>query len=504
MADVSAQTQMRQREQLRAQKAAAAQNTATAHGSASFADPSKIDASGAIIMGRTEANKLLTYGGNGHCITFGPTGSGKGVSVVVPNLLAYPGSIVCIDPKGAIAPITAARRRIMGQKVVLLDPFGEVENAVNSRGQADAWRTITPASVNPFGHLDKNSLDAVDDARLIASSLITQENEKNRYFSDSARMVLEGLILYLLATRDAVLMEDLLPLAFKPREEFNSQTLADMKALGVPATEDEKVGYLESHIAHLAGLIENLTGDGGSAVWSTLYRSLNLVKSPRLLPSMRPSNVNFRDMKTTPTTVYLVLPAKHLETHGMWLRLMLSVLIAQLSDARRSDYPVLFIVDECAALGRLEILETAIGLMRGYGLKLWLIFQDLPQLKSVYAGRWESFISNSGVKQFFNVNDLVTADFVSQYLGNETLRVQSDSISGQNQTAGANIGAVGRALLTSDEVRRLPENEQILFYERKKPIRATKLCYYADADFRYEDGEKMFADDPYIIGNPSS
>ena len=182
---------------------------------------------------------------------------------------------------------------------------------------------------------------------------------------------------------------------------------------------------------------------------------------------------------------------------------MLSVLIGQLSDARRADYPVLFIVDECAALGRLQILETAVGLMRGYGLKLWLIFQDLPQLKSVYQGRWESFISNSGLKQFFNVNDLDTADFVSKYLGEETLLVRGENLNQQTQMTGASLSVAGRALLTADEIRRLPENEQILFYERQKPVRCAKLCYYADSDFRDGNGAKMFADDPYFIENQS-
>ena len=186
---------------------------------------------------------------------------------------------------------------------MLLDPFGEVESAVNSRGQRALWPSLPASSVNPFGHLDKSSPDAVDDARLIASGLILGESEKNRFFSDSARLVLEGLILYLLATRDAVLIEDVFDLAFKPRDTFTAEVLADMKEL------DDFGG----HVAHMAGLIENLTGDAGASVWSTLYRSLSLLKSPRLLPAMQPSDVSFREMKDTPTTLYLVLPARHLE-----------------------------------------------------------------------------------------------------------------------------------------------------------------------------------------------
>jgi type IV secretion system protein VirD4 len=473
------------------EKDAAKSATDTAHGSASFASREELAAlrSGALLLGR-DASGLLTYGGNGHLLTFAPTGAGKSVSVVVPNLLTYPGSVVCIDPKGAIAPITAARRQAMGQKVVLLDPFAEVERAVSSRGRSALWPALPPSSFDPLGHLDKNSLDAVDDVRLIASSLIIQENEKNRFFSDSARMVLEGLLLHLLSTLPRVTLGDLFAAAFDTKENFENSLLPEMR-------ENKEFA---GHVSHLAGQIDKLAGDAGASVWLTLYRSLNLIKSPRLLPAMQPSSVDFRTLKDTPTTVYLVLPAKRLPTHGAWLRLMLGLIIDQLSDARRSDYPVLFVVDECAALGRLEVLETAVGLMRGYGLKLWLVFQDLPQLKSVYEGRWQSFVSNAGVKQFFNVNDLETADFVSQYLGQETRRVQSENISGNTQLPGSNISATGRALLTPDEVRRLPNDEQVLFFEGRKPVQATKLSYFEDGDFKDEKtGADLFLSDPYLV-----
>ena len=492
---------MRRRDELRKQAKLAEQNTATARGSAGLATAAQAAAlgTGQLLTGRL-GRQLLTYGGDGHCLTFGTTGSGKGVSVVVPNLLAYPGSVVCIDPKGAIAPITAARRAKMGQKVVLLDPFGEVQSALDNRPDlAGAWPDLAPSSVNPFGHLNKHSLDAVDDARLIAAGLVKTESEKNRFFSDSARLVLEGLILYLLETRDVVLIEDVFDEAFKTREAFEKDVLRDMLQLGVQEKDEPPPTSLQAHIAHMAGLIVNLTGEAGASVWSTLYRSLSLLKSPRLLPAMQPSDVSFAAIKDVPTTVYLVLPARHLETHGVWLRLMLSILIGQLSDARRSDYPVLFIVDECAALGRLEILETAVGLMRGYGLKLWLIFQDVPQIKSIYAGRWESFVSNSGLKQFFGINDLETADFVSKYLGEKTQMVRSESMSGQSQPTGASLSAQGRALLTGDELRRLPRDEQILFYEGENPVHCAKLRYFDDAEFLNKDGTEMFAADPYYV-----
>ena len=181
MPDYDAQSEMRRRAALREQTKAAEQNTATARGSAGLATAAQIAArgSGQLLAGRFDG-QLLTYGGDGHCLTFGPTGSGKGVSVVVPNLLAYPGSVVCIDPKGAIAPITAGRRAAMRQKVVLLDPFGEVQSALDNRPDlAGAWPALVDLKRQPVRSFEpQHSPDAVDDARLIAAGLVKTESEK--------------------------------------------------------------------------------------------------------------------------------------------------------------------------------------------------------------------------------------------------------------------------------------------------------------------------------------
>lgn len=489
MSDLSAHSQARNFLRNRQQTEQAKAQTETAHGSATFARPADVAAAdlhaGELLMGRNQTG-LLRYKGDGHMLTFAPTGAGKSVSVIVPNLLNYPGSVVCIDPKGAIPAITAARRRALGHNVLLFDPFEEVERATHANGRANLWPSLLRSNYNPLSHLDPNSRAVADDVRVLAGSLIKQENDKNRYFSDSARAVLECLILFLLASggRDRLTVDNLLNLAADSRANFQNSWVPTMQGMS----------DFGGKIRRLANQIEDFTGEGGAAIWSTLRRSLGELDSEMLGQVMRPSSVDFRSLKTSPTTVYLVLPAHALNTHGAWLRLMLTAIMRQLSDARTSQYPVLFLVDECATLGRLELLETAIGLMRGYSMKLWLIFQDLPQLKTLYGDRWQSFISNSGVRQFFNVNDIETADFVSQYLGQETRLVQSESSTAPGQLPGTNLSATGRALLMSDEVRRLPENQQILLYERQKPIQATKLSYWQDNEFR-----SLAAADPYII-----
>ena len=463
--------------------------TQDAHGSSDWMTPEEITAaglhSGHLLFGRNE-NGLLWYRGEGHCLTFAPTGSGKSVSVVVPNLLTYPGSVVCIDPKGAIASITARRRRDMGQKIVLLDPFGEVESAQRQNPAAGPWPPLPRDSYNPLSQLDVNSPNLIDDVRLIAESLVVSESDKERYFSDSARSVAECLILYLLWQRapEQRTIETLIDLAFGSHEEIYDAYLPQMQESDV----------FDGHLMHLANQIAGFSKEGGPSIWSTLRRSLSFLQTKRIAEVTRPSDITFDNLKSEPTTVYLVLPAKRLNTHGAWLRLMLSVILNQISDARQPDYPVLFLLDECAALQRLEILETAVGLMRGYGMKLWLIFQDLPQLQRLYGESWSTFVSNSGVKQFFNVNDTVTADFVSEYIGNTTREVLSRNIQPNQMAGGGSVSAIQRALLTPDEVRRMARNAEILLYDGLKPVFCGKLKYYEDAEFI-----QSFDPDPYIV-----
>ena len=155
---------------------------------------------------------------------------------------------------------------------------------------------------------------------------------------------------------------------------------------------------------------------------------------------------------------------------------------------------MLFLLDEFAALGRLEPVERAMGLMAGYGVQLWPILQDLHQLRGTYGHAAGTFLSNAGLVQVFNVNDTDTADWVSRALGETTETYETGSRGETRQRnladrrSSTSTGTAGhlvrRALLTPDEVRRLPPDRQILFKAGAPPIFARKLRYYADPEFR--------------------
>ena len=150
-----------------------------------------------------------------------------------------------------------------------------------------------------------------------------------------------------------------------------------------------------------------------------------------------------------------------------------------------SSGPVLFLLDEFAALGRLEPVERAMGLMAGYGIQLWPILQDLSQLKAIYGTRAGTFIANAGVQQVFGVNDFETAEWLSRMIGKETTSYQSHSQHhGSDDPLTTTTNLTGRDLLTPDEIMQMPAHLQLLRIQGQPVTLARKLCYYADPEFK--------------------
>ena len=144
--------------------------------------------------------------------------------------------------------------------------------------------------------------------------------------------------------------------------------------------------------------------------------------------------------------------------------------------------PTLFLLDEFAALGRLEAVERAMGLMAGYGLQLWPILQDMSQLRALYGQRAATFVANAGVLQAFGVNDHDTAKWLSQLMGQETTAYETTSHR-PGDPPSTSLHLTGRDLLTPDEVMRLPETLQLLRVQGQPMILAAKLRYFADPEF---------------------
>jgi type IV secretion system protein VirD4 len=190
-------------------------------------------------------------------------------------------------------------------------------------------------------------------------------------------------------------------------------------------------------------------------------------------------------------TVFLILPPDRLDTYARWLRLILAQAINDMARSpARPTRPVLFMLDEFAALGRLQPIERAMGLMAGYGLQLWPILQDVHQLRSLYAERAGTFLSNAGILQAFGVNDYDTADMLSKTMGRETIAYETGGQSEKDvvfedwgRSVSKTLHLAARNLMDANEIMKLPPDNLLLMMAGKDPLIVRKLRFYEDKEF---------------------
>jgi type IV secretion system protein VirD4 len=416
-----------------------------------------------IVLGR-HRGAMLRHRTDKHLLTLAPNRAGKGVSAIIPNLLTWPGSVVVIDPKGENAIVTARRRREMGQAVHVLDPWGITG--------------LTCGRFNPLLALTPDSVDLIEDATLLADGLVLPGTKADdEFWNGEARSLIAGLLMHIVTTE--------LP------ENRHLGTLREILTLGEKEFADLLEDMIDNHAAHglvarTAQRLMQKTDRERSGVISTAQAQTHFLDSPRMTDVLGASSFDPSDLKSGGMTIFLVLPADRLSTHGRWLRLIIGLCLSALTRDRRTPaHTVLFMLDEFAALGRLQAVETAMGLLAGYGVLLWPMLQDLSQLQDLYPSRWRSFLANAGVVQAFGVNDMGTAEYLSKMLGQRTVTVRHTGRSGETELSrgSENYAPAARPLLMPQEILRLPPGQELLFLQGKPPILADRVRYFADKEF---------------------
>lgn len=421
-----------------------------------------------LIIGRenTRKGKLLRYDGPGHLVTIAPTRSGKGVGAIIPNLLTARRSIVCIDPKGENARITRRQRGTFG-KVHILDPF-------NITGEGGAL-------YNPMGHLDAGSLDLAEDAATLAEAIVLDPpgQVQEAHWNEEAKALITGLIMFC-----ACHEPDGRRTLSTVREHLTLGPEKFTELLAIMADSPEAGGL----IARAANRQRGKNDREGASVLSTAQRHTHFLDSPRMQRIMAGSTFSFADLKKETVTIFLVLPPDRLDAYSRWLRLMLAQALQDMArETAVPPEPVLFLLDEFAALGRVEAVERAIGLMAGYHLQLWLILQDLHQLRGIYGAKGGTFLSNAGVTQAFNVNDYDTAKWLSSLLGQQTVYYETQSRPDTFMVEASDVRTsghlTGRNLANPDEIMKLHPALMLVLLQAHAPVFALKPRYYDEPEF---------------------
>ncbi|MCA2668839.1 MAG: type IV secretory system conjugative DNA transfer family protein, partial [Microcystis sp. M045S2] len=333
------------------------------------------------LMDLTGSDPII-YEGDSHLLSVAPTGAGKGVSVIIPNLLYYGGPVVVFDPKGENYAVTAKRRREMGHKVIKLDPFGVFGE------DGDGF--------NPFDILGIASSNVESDSQMLAELLSrTNRGQKEPFWDISATGLISGLIAHASTLEDES-KRNLGTVWDWISSDDVSRNLAMI--LDTHGSQMNRMAYQE--IAMFLQLPEKETRP---SVLSTAQTYLRFLLAPNVCRTFGKSSFTMSEIiDGERVSVYMILPPDKLMSHASILKVWVGVLFRAITSRRTIPAKrTVFMLDECAQLGHFPYLESVITLCRGFGLQVWSFWQDLSQIRTNYERSWETMLNNCDVLQIF-------------------------------------------------------------------------------------------------------
>jgi type IV secretion system protein VirD4 len=430
---------------------------------------------------RWYAERMLRTRSYVHLLTCAPAGAGKGVAVLIPNLLSYQGNCVVIDPKGELYDRTALHRnKQFGHRIIRLDPFG----------------VCGPGSdtINPFDFIDPNADDFLDACRDLANMLVVRTgHEHEPIWNDSAELNLTAFTTF--------------TCGFEPNPDLrNLQTvrgIAGSRQSYAKAIEImQQVDACQGVIRRLGGILTWFTGEELGSVLTTFQRHTAFLDSPAIARHTAKSSFDPMILRRGKATCYLILPADRLVSLAPLQRMWIGTIMRVITRGKPTEKcPVLWLLDEMAHIGKMRAIEDAITLMRGMGMRLWFFFQSIDQLKTCFGDNAPTVLDNIGTQQFFGITSYTTADDISKRIGDTTIGIRSvndtssdssSTSSGANST-GSTSRSSSRSVTNSDIARRLIKPEEILtlhpdvtliFHKNMSVVAAKLIKYYNAPEFR--------------------
>ncbi len=483
------------------------------HGSAHWASGKEVKATGllnagsGVYIGAWKDPKhgdinYLRHDGPEHVMAFAPTRSGKGVGLVLPTLLSWPHSALIYDIKGENWALTAGwRQQEAGNKVLKFEPTGMDGSGVRfnplnqvrigtDREVADAQNIMTMI-VDPEGKGLQDHWQKTSQALLVGTLLHVLYSEPNKtlsgivdFLTDPARTI-QATLEHMLTTPHDILGE---------RDWVNTEN---------------RHTYTHPVVATVARDMLNKAEEEMSSVLSSAVSYLTLYRDPIVARNTAYSDFKIDDLMNhdAPVSLYLVVPPSDKDRIKPLIRLVVTQIMRALTEKMEFKdgrsvasykHRLLLLIDEFPSLGKLEVFEEALAFIAGYGLKAYLIIQDISQLWTAY-GKDESIFSNCHVRIAYAPNKVETAELLSKMAGTATIVKQSHSYSGSKLGGLSNVSAsrqeTQRPLLTPDEVMRLPAaqkdvkgnvveaGDMLIFMAGHAPIYGKQILYFLDPVF---------------------
>lgn len=427
------------------------------------------------IFGKNKKHYLI-HNGAEHILTYAPTRSGKGVGLIVPTLTTWKHSVIATDIKGELWSMTAGyRQQYLNNIVMKFEPASK--NSVK-------W--------NPFDEIRVDTDDETADAQSLALLIVDPQGKGlEDHWVKSAYSLITGCILYLIERRKKGNGEA----SLSALDKLISDTSRPLSELW------EDMKNSDNIIAKQVGqdMLDKPENEGGSIV-STAKTELSLYRDPVVAENTSFSNFKVKDLMNNdkPVTLYIVVQPKDIQRITPIFRLLINMIIrvnvsdftfqqskpkklkahqkfirkiqgkpteefASISGRGNYKHRLLMMLDEFPSLGKMDVVQTALAYCAGYGIKCYLITQDLAQLQEKY-GKNEAITSNCHIQNAYAPNKIETAEYLSKQTGETTVIEEyineSDSGFLGRKSYSKNIQYTKRSLLTPDECLRLKGAEK--------------------------------------------
>lgn len=490
------------------------------HGTARFATPEDVEETGlvsgnqGVYCGGFDENgrvRYLRHNGPEHICAIAPTRSGKGIGLIVPTLLSWTESVFVLDPKGENYALTAGWRKEKAGNIIL---------------RFDPARPDVSCKWNPLEEIRVGTYYQIKDTQNIALLIIDSDGEGLKdHWKKAGFKMLPGVILHALYKRGTVgRFPCLLDIAgmltgvgdfAAPNEEndFDEVNRKPLESLweemrDVRLESDETSQLMINSVGQ--SMLNTPDRELGSII-STVNVELALYWGEDTKITTSRSDFVITDLMQSknPVSLYFTTNPDDEKRLRPISRMLLTQIVMRLTGPMEykngravtaHKHRLLLMLDEFPTLGKLEVFEGALAYIAGYGIKAYIIMQDVQQLRKSYTSN-ESIMSNCHVQIAYAPNKLETAEWLSKMTGVTTVIKEHVSTSGKRFAFGP-VGQVStsyqevqRPLMTADEIRRLPKakkdgkeniieaGEMLIFVAGHPVIRGRQILYFLDPVF---------------------
>jgi len=415
-----------------------------------------------LLLGKYKG-KYLVSDSPTHAMIIAPTRSGKGTGLVIPNLLNWEDSVICLDVKHENYKFTAGFRKSCGHKVFMWSPFDQ---------------NLKSHRYNPLDAVSKDPHQKINDLKIIGKILIPDPTHGDKFWTSEARTLFVGLMLYVMGNSD-----------------MPSTIGSIYRLLGT----EEDLGDIARHIVKthkelpLTGKktlmnFANKAAKERSGVKSNLSEAINLWDSEVVDAATSASDFSIADLRKQRMAIYVGVLTGQIATLTPLLRIFFEQVITIMSlkePDKTEPYKVMMMMDEFHLLGEMASMTTAFTLLAGYNCRVVAVTQGLNWVDVAYGQQKRNGILSCCAHQiFYSANDLETATYISNSCGEETIETVSTS---QRQSFGyeppsKNKIFKARPLITKDKAKRIAKTEAIIITESSFPIKAKKI-HFQDKDF---------------------